>query len=392
MTAWTTPADVLQRLRRRWDSGDLLRRLGSGAEWEPIAFGLRAPGAGELAAHLAAAQRWAASWASVPGLRLERRRVGGRLVGVNELPAKVWVDGYDQAWTALGVAAQVEEFVRLLADTQRRAPRLAGWVLAHPLRLLELAPVWGALIDTVGWIDRHAGRPIYLRQVDVAGVDTKFIQRHQGILADLLDLQLAAERVDPAYPRSDFAARYRFRSRPAYLRLRSLDPDRPLAGGYTELTVCRDELVAHPPPHAEVYVVENEITYLAFPPVPDAIAVFGGGYAVSTVEPVCWLDQRQLRYWGDIDTHGFAILDRLRQHFPHARSMLMDRATLLAHESQWVREPKPVVTRLGHLHPDEADLYRDLVEDSLGGAVRLEQERISYAAVVAHLRDSRTGH
>ena len=38
-----------------------------------------------------------------------------------------------------------------------------------------------------------------------------------------------------------------------------------------------------------------------------------------------------LVYWGDLDTHGFAILNRLRECFPHARSMLMDRATLLAH-------------------------------------------------------------
>jgi hypothetical protein len=130
-----------------------------------------------------------------------------------------------------------------------------------------------------------------------------------------------------------------------------------------------------------VYIIENEITYLAFPPVPDAIALFGGGYAVSAVESLDWLADRQLNYWGDIDTHGFAILDRLRHRVPHTRSLLMDRGTLLAHESQWVREPAPVVARLDHLHPEEADLYRDLVEDTLGETVRLEQERISYAAI-----------
>jgi hypothetical protein len=99
------------------------------------------------------------------------------------------------------------------------------------------------------------------------------------------------------------------------------------------------------------------------------------------VAPLHWLADRRLTYWGDIDTHGFAILDRLRQHFPHARSMLMDRTTLLAHETHWVREPKPVATRLDRLHPNEADLYRDLVEETLGPTVRLEQERISYAAI-----------
>ena len=34
---------------------------------------------------------------------------------------------------------------------------------------------------------------MYLRQVDVPGVDTKFIERHKGVLTELLDVQL-----DPA--------------------------------------------------------------------------------------------------------------------------------------------------------------------------------------------------
>jgi hypothetical protein len=381
VTAWTTPADVLHRLRRRWDSGELLRQYGNAAAWEPIAYTLHGPTAGELAADLAAARRWAASWEHVPGLRVEHRRVGGRLIGANDVPAKAWVDGIDQAWVALGVVTQAGEFTRLLADTRHRAPRLAGWILAHPMRLLELAPVWMALVDAALWIDQHAHQPLYLRQVDVAGVDTKFIQRHQAVLADLLDLQIAAERIETGQPRSEFTARYRLRSRPTYLRLRSLDPATPLAGGYTELAVRCEELAARAPQHTEVYIVENEITYLAFPDVPNAVALFGAGYAVGAAAPLHWLGDRRLIYWGDIDTHGFAILDRLRQYFPHARSMLMDRATLLAHESQWIREPKPTTARLDRLNNDEADLYRDLVEDSLGPSIRLEQERISYAAI-----------
>src|ERR1022692_4377837 len=36
-------------------------------------------------------------------------------------------------------------------------------------------------------------------------------------------------------------------------------------------------------------------------------------------------------YWGDIDTYGFHILDRLRVLFPDVQSLLMDRDTLLEH-------------------------------------------------------------
>ena len=60
------------------------------------------------------------------------------------------------------------------------------------------------------------------------------------------------------------------------------------------------------------------------------MVIFGGGYAVPVLQPLGWLASLDLVYWGDIDTHGFAILDRLRHRLPRARSILMDRATLLA--------------------------------------------------------------
>jgi hypothetical protein len=219
-------------------------------------------------------------------------------------------------------------------------------------------------------------------------VDTKFIEQHRGVLASLLDLQLDPARVDLDVPRPDFTGRYRFRRKPQYVRFR-----RPAAAPgpgwgdssgdltFTEISLRADELTAAPPGITAAYVVENEITYLAFPTVDGAIVIFGGGYAVSALESLGWLADIGLNYWGDIDTHGFAILNRLRRRFPHARSMLMDRATLLAHSGQWVTEPNPTDAGLDLLDPAEDALYRDLVSHALGQSVRLEQERVRFAAL-----------
>ena len=147
------------------------------------------------------------------------------------------------------------------------------------------------------------------------------------------------------------------------------------------MTVRLEEMESRPLPVSRVYVVENEITYLAFPGLDDAVVIFGGGYAVGRLAPLRWLSDRKLFYWGDLDTHGFAILNVLRRLFPHTRSLLMDRKTLLDNESQWVREPDPTSQRLGLLNPAEFDLYQDLVENSFGPAVRLEQERVRFSAI-----------
>jgi hypothetical protein len=106
--------------------------------------------------------------------------------------------------------------------------------------------------------------------------------------------------------------------------------------------------------------------------------LFGLGYGLERLAQVPWLKDREVFYWGDIDTHGFAILETLRTFFPNARSFLMDRETLLAHQSLWVDEPAPCDKDLARLTTPEAALFEDLRADRLGSHVRLEQERISF--------------
>ena len=373
--SWTRPPEVRAWLGKKWKSGALLTALAEGKDWEPLDLPLRGPAAGEIAGRLAEVQEWAAAWdrAARGPLRVEYKKVGGRQVGSNMIPCRAWIDGYEPAWDLLGVRADVARFCALARATAESCPRVLPWVTRRPLQLLRLAGRWDELLAAVRWIDEHQTPGMYLRQVDVPGVDTKFIEQHRGVLTELLDLQLAPDRIDADAP--DFAGRYRFRRKPGYVRFRVT------VGAFTELSVRADEFAAPPPGTSRVYVVENEITYLAFPLPAGAIVIFGGGYAVDVLEPLGWLTDLDLVYWGDIDTHGFAILNRLRHRFGHARSMLMDRATLLAHRGQWVTEPRPATGRLDRLDAEEAGLYRDLLDGTLGPSVRLEQERIRFAAL-----------
>ena len=112
---------------------------------------------------------------------------------------------------------------------------------------------------------------------------------------------------------------------------------------------------------------------------PDSIVIFGLGYAVETLSAVGWLAGREIHYWGDIDTHGFCMLDRLRASFPLAQSFLMDRETLFTHQHLWVREENPHSGELLRLTPAERAVY-----EALRGA-RLEQERIPYGWVMKAL-------
>lgn len=104
---------------------------------------------------------------------------------------------------------------------------------------------------------------------------------------------------------------------------------------------------------------------------------------IDRLADVPWLANQPLHYWGDIDTHGFAILSRLRGNWPGACSFLMDRQTLLRHRELWTHEPpeRRCLHDLPGLDADEAALYDDLRRDMLAEHVRLEQERVAFARV-----------
>jgi len=115
--------------------------------------------------------------------------------------------------------------------------------------------------------------------------------------------------------------------------------------------------------------------------------IFGAGYGFENLAQITWLNQVNIYYWGDIDSHGFAILDQLRTKLPQVKSLLMDEKTLLAHKEFWGEEPKPEHRMLSRLANDELDLYQKLTSNAHGKNVRLEQEKVSYAALMGILNE-----
>lgn len=281
----------------------------------------------------------------------------------------------------------LEEFLNPMQITQRE-PALLPWLSKRPLRALELAESWPNMLHLVAWLCEHPRPAIYLRQIDLPGIHTKFIEHHRSTLSELFDLALPPETIDAtATGATNFCQRYGFRDKPLRVRFRLLDPALALLPNATEHdhTLTEADFARLDLPVETVFITENEINFLAFPPVPKAMVIFGAGYGFRNLARIDWLQTRKLHYWGDIDTHGFAILNQFREHFPHATSLLMDRATLLAHRNHWQTEPHPESAVLTRLTEAEQSLYDDLRENRLGDSVRLEQEKIGFELLVAAL-------
>ena len=385
---WTTPADLRRQVQRLWDRGAILSAEVTGEALFPKRLALKRPGSVELHERFDEARAWSTKLRAVPQVRIDMREFRHRVFGTNALPHEAWIDSAGDAVALIGKGPEVAEFRRLVDLTRARQPSLLAWLARRPLRALALAGDWGLLLDVVEWLRDHPRPGVYIRQMDVPGVHSKFVEGHRGVLGELLDAVLPPESIVPdATGAARFARRYGFLEKPAHVRFRILDPARTLLPAaddgkrLPDLALDAASFAALGASVSRVFITENEINFLALPPMKDSMAIFGAGYGFESLGRTHWLARCRLHYWGDIDTHGFAILDALRRRFGHVQSLLMDRSTFLEFESLWGTENAPLDRDLGALTTEERALYDDLRDNRLGRSLRLEQERIGFGWV-----------
>ena len=403
--AWTTLADLRAQSLKVWNSGVLLRELLDPSGAYPRRRALKRPTAAALLGDYAAARAWAAElFAAVGPFTLETAEVGRTTIGSNQLPAAVVFASPKDEIAFAGKAKDAARFVELTDGLSALDPAFRAWALRRPLKLVELGADALTAARVALWLQDNPRPGVFVRQLSLPGVHTKFVENHRRVIDELVEtLALrTASGVDdddaggapfpdvqaqpgsllgqPAArtPAARFAARHGFLHPPELVRFRLLDPGSPLLGGARDITVTAEAFNTLELPVASVLITENLVNFLALPDQPGTVAIYGGGYGFSSLRDAAWLRDCEILYWGDLDTHGFRILDQLRAVHPHVVSLLMDEATLLAHRHVWGTEPSPSKAPLGRLTAEESALYTALANDAFGASIRLEQELISW--------------
>ncbi len=369
------PEQACERLRVLWHrhAGDW---LGGGGTW-PLGIPLGAPGERKAMQAWDGLQDWRRAWKAWHGpgeiAWVERHWPA---LGRQEIPGKWWLPD------AVAVAAALGESSRWQTAEQRFRAASGCWPALAPClraRFTWLADTgtleWHRVCTMFAWLLDHPASNLFARQLPVAGLDSKWLEAHTALLGEWLGRIRGGERGGNFWPASGL------RREPDRLRVRVLDPAlRTYTGGLGDIQAPFEEWATLPLPARHVFIVENKQTGLAFDDLPGSVVLMARGYAVDRLPSLPWLRAAaSVHYWGDIDTHGLAILGRLRGHLPRVRSLLMDEATLLAHRDLWVMEPQPHgAESVDHLSGAEQALYHDLRGDRFGVRVRLEQERIGW--------------
>ena len=384
---WSTPTTIRSQLLKRWKRGDFLAAQITAEALFPLHLQLKRPNSRDLGEQFEAAQQWIQQLQQQEagdqrvGYRIQWQSINHRQVGRNEIPVAVWFEREQDLLSTIGKQREAARFHTLSSELLVQFPELREWVIRYPHKLIQFETGWPRLLKVVAWIQAHPRPHCYLRQVDLAGVDTKFIEQHRALLSELLDIVLPAEQVDTdARGVRAFEQRYGFTPKPTPIRFRILDPTLAIAG-LTDISIPVEQFAELQVAVEHVFITENEINGLAFPPYPKSLVIFGLGYGLQLLQQVEWLKQRSITYWGDIDTHGFAMLEQVRHYLPQTHSILMERQTLLDHRAFWGEEQTPTQRTLPLLTEEEQALYQLLLKQELAPQLRLEQERIGYTSL-----------
>lgn len=385
----TSPKEVYKKLLNDWERGFFYRQH---ASCFPYEFRLSCISSKQMTEQFGAVDGWIRSFSGHAKLSpfLKFKEVNHRLLGKHNIPASLVFESPQELATLLGKGDEWNTFISRIQLLEKRDERLLGWAMRYPIRLLEVASDLDRLLLLWQWMIDHPRPGIYLRQIDLPGIDTKFTEKHMGLLSQWLDLTLEEALIDDRHRGiSQFEKRYGFLGKPELVRFRILDPSLDYRGcndiSLTAKQFCQLFKAGEPLPIERVFVIENDICALTLPPAEKSLVIFGRGYNFDHLRDCAWLYRVAIWYWGDIDTHGFAILDQFRSLFPHTSSFLMDRATLMEHKDSWVYEPKPFIGVLHHLHVEEVALYEDIASGKVQENIRLEQELVRFGRVESEI-------
>lgn len=383
-----TPQDIRAKALRHWSSYAYHRLCLSGTPWQALDILFGKPGGRELLndfANIRDSLHELQASAKVTlgyGYRIDFELVAHRQLGEQHLPRRIYFETEQDFLRFIGKLREATQFKQLAQQALERHPALAEVLHDKPRWLLDNLAVWHKLLSVADWFIAHPRPDIFIRQIDLPGIDSKFIEQHKTQLTVLLDALLLPSTIKREA--KSFEQRYGVRFDQHLIRFRLLDTSIAVAG-LTDLTLPLEDFCHLELPLEYVFITENKVNGLAFPAFPGSIVIFSLGYGVGSLAEAGWLKTKRIIYWGDLDTHGFAILSRLRETFPHVESMLMDSTTLAENRTLCVTEASPAKEIPTFLTDAERATFNSLLSPE-GIALRLEQERIPFGQVEAFLR------
>lgn len=303
---------------------------------------------------------------------LEVQKTRTKYLGSQSLPTRIFFSNEEDFLGFLNKQKEVDTFKKKIEQSIEEFPELREWFYKVPTKTLPYLNVWPDILKVCRYFVANPKPDLYRRELPIK-VHTKFIENHQTILRELLDI-LISDSVN--YSSTKFDKRFNLKFIEPQIRFKILDPQISATkfAGVDDMSLPLSIFKNLDLDIYRIIIVENKISLyhtLTLPNTKGTIAIFGKGYSVSDLKNIDWFQSKQILYWGDLDAHGFEILSQVRGYYKKTQSILMDSATF-HHYFDEVEGSDSKISELAHLTETEKELHQYLLKNKF----RLEQEKI----------------
>lgn len=195
---WTSLAALRSLSVTAWNRGQVMLAALEPSGVYPRRRVLKRPSAAELRDDYAAAREWAAGLFAAAGpYSLETVDVGRTTIGSNQLPAvAVFASAADEA-AFVGKSRELARFLSLVGSLAALDPSLREWAARRPKPLLDLGEAALTAARVALWLREHPSPGVFVRQLSIPGVHTKFIETHRKTIDEMVAVLVGSQAAGP---------------------------------------------------------------------------------------------------------------------------------------------------------------------------------------------------
>jgi hypothetical protein len=206
-----TPSQIHQKAQKLWNSGRILQTTLNQEQLFPWQITFRKPSAKQQVEGFIAVREWVSRLKSQSkeanrkvnsgGYEIEYKTINHRQLGTQQLPSKIVFSTQNDLLQYLGQLRQFEALLKMAHQTDLTFPILKDWLINKPRTFMKYFSIWAELLAVCDYFIKNPQPTCYLRELEISGIDSKFIERNTNILAELLDLILPPKAINqPAIP------------------------------------------------------------------------------------------------------------------------------------------------------------------------------------------------
>jgi hypothetical protein len=278
------PEDILKKAHRIYSEYLRAWLSGDGAFFPRMVPAQRNPGE-DLASAIRMVRRLREGSKEVVGYgySVEWREVRSRKLGRNLFSERISFPSHDDLIRFVGKQREFLAFKAAVDRLRKEFPELERWMKSHVASLVAAAADLDGLLDVLRYFRDHPRPDCFARELPLA-VDTKFVEHHEALLCEWLDLVLPphAIRADEDH----FARRFGLRYVEPQFFIRFLDTGVQQELGFpcSVLSIPLHAVKDWGVDNVRLLVVENKVNLMTVPALPRTVAIGGMGNGIALLQ------------------------------------------------------------------------------------------------------------